>query len=189
VQNFNVRTRAGNKSKGILTAGNRNLPCALGRSGIGIKRVEGDGVTPRGEFLLLELLLRRDRISLRASNFDWHSILPNDGWCDAQGDRNYNRPVKLPYPASHERLFRDDHLYDIVLVMDYNYSQNMGVGGSAAVRFSFILPMMIIGRLRGVWQFPGSICCGFYPVLGQEQLSKFTNSAVSPRRLRKQTAG
>jgi L,D-peptidoglycan transpeptidase YkuD (ErfK/YbiS/YcfS/YnhG family) len=47
-------------------------------------------------------------------------IRPGDGWCDAPADRNYNRPVKLPYPASHERLWRDDALYDLVVVLGYN---------------------------------------------------------------------
>ena len=126
-----IRSKPGDKCKGILTAGNRNLPCALGRSGIGIKRGEGDGITPRGDFHLLNLMVRRERIFLNSSNFDHHIISANDGWCDAVGDRNYNRPVKLPYPASHEKLFRDDHLYDIVLVMDHNFSRHLGVGGSA----------------------------------------------------------
>ena len=139
MQNFNgsalkyitIRTRPGDKCKGILTAGNRKLLCALGRSGIGNKRGEGDGITPRGEFLLLNLMVRRERIFLNSSNFEHHKISAQDGWCDAMGDRNYNRLVKLPYPASHEKLLRDDHLYDIALVMDYNYSRHLGVGGSA----------------------------------------------------------
>ena len=139
MQNFNrpvlnfltVRTKPGEKSKGFLLAANRILPCALGRSGVGTKRGEGDGITPRGDFYLHEMRVRADRISLRAASFSLQPIAQNDGWCDEPGDRNYNKPVQLPYPASHENLYRDDHLYDVVLVMDHNISQHMGVGGSA----------------------------------------------------------
>ena len=105
--------------------------CALGRSGIGIKSGEGDGTTPRGRFRLLGAMIRRDRIAFREAKIDLTSIEKDDGWCDAPGDRNYNRRVALPYAASHEELSRDDHLYDIALVMDFNVSRRMTVGGSA----------------------------------------------------------
>ena len=52
-------------------------------------------------------------------------ISPEDGWCDAPGNSNYNRPVKLPYPHSHEELFRNDRLYDFCLVVDYNISSRI----------------------------------------------------------------
>lgn len=58
-------------------------------------------------------------------------IVRQDGWCDAAGDRNYNRPVRLPYPAGHERLWRDDALYDVVVVLDWNYSHRRPGRGSA----------------------------------------------------------
>ncbi len=139
MQNYNgpslgiihVRTRPGYRSKGLLQAGGRILNCALGRSGIGTKTGEGDGITPRGRFLLLAALIRTDKCPLRRGRIDYHTIRPEDGWCDATGDRNYNRPVDLPYAASHEKLWRDDHLYDVALVMDFNVSQRMSVGGSA----------------------------------------------------------
>jgi len=128
---LHVRKQPGSLTRGLLQAGNRTLTCALGRSGIGIKSGEGDGVTPRGEFDILYAMVRPDRTRLRPLQFDVHEITKTDGWCDAAGERNYNRPVQLPYPHSHERLSRDDHLYDVVLVMDYNISQRMSVGGSA----------------------------------------------------------
>ncbi|KAF0979471.1 hypothetical protein FDP41_001814 [Naegleria fowleri] len=43
------------------------------------------------------------------------------GWCDDMFDEmHYNRLVRLPIPSSHEKLWRDDDLYDIVLVLGYN---------------------------------------------------------------------
>ncbi|MEP0943217.1 MAG: L,D-transpeptidase family protein [Rhizobiaceae bacterium] len=131
-----VKPRPGYPAEGLLQAGNRTLRCALGRSGIGIKRGEGDGVTPLGRFRLLGTMIRAERVPLRSAAIDLTSIMPTDGWCDEPGDRNYNRPVTLPYPASHENLAREDHLYDVVLVMDYNISQRITArGGGSAIFF------------------------------------------------------
>jgi L,D-peptidoglycan transpeptidase YkuD (ErfK/YbiS/YcfS/YnhG family) len=45
---------------------------------------------------------------------------PDDGWCDAPDDPSYNRPVTLPYPASAERMWRDDSVYDLVVILGHN---------------------------------------------------------------------
>jgi L,D-peptidoglycan transpeptidase YkuD (ErfK/YbiS/YcfS/YnhG family) len=58
-------------------------------------------------------------------------LRPTDGWCDAPADRNYNRPVRHPYPASAETLWRDDSLYDIVVVLDCNFTSRARNRGSA----------------------------------------------------------
>lgn len=126
-----VRKRPGFISQGWLTAGHRILPCALGRSGLGIKRREGDGITPIGTFGLLETRIRADRFAAANVQLPASAIAPGDGWCDAAGERDYNRPVQLPYSKSHECLWRDDHLYDCLIVMDFNILRHMRVGGSA----------------------------------------------------------
>jgi L,D-peptidoglycan transpeptidase YkuD (ErfK/YbiS/YcfS/YnhG family) len=59
------------------------------------------------------------------------AIRRHDGWCDASADRNYNRPVRLPYAASAERLWREDALYDVVVVLDYNKRPRVRGRGSA----------------------------------------------------------
>jgi L,D-peptidoglycan transpeptidase YkuD (ErfK/YbiS/YcfS/YnhG family) len=58
-------------------------------------------------------------------------IAANDGWCDAPADKNYNLPVKLPYPASAEELWRADALYDIVVVLGFNDAPVVAGKGSA----------------------------------------------------------
>ena len=81
-------------------------------------------------------MIRAERIGLRSLAIDLSQILPTDGWCDSPGDRNYNRPVNLPYPTSHEKLCRKDHLYDVALVMDYNISRRLTAkGGGSAIFF------------------------------------------------------
>lgn len=115
-----VRSLSPSATVGTLCHGALWFRCALGRAGIKARKREGDGATPLGTFALLEVLYRRDRIAPPRTALPTRAIAPNDGWCDAVDDRNYNRPVVLPYPASAENLWRDDHLYDIVVVLDHN---------------------------------------------------------------------
>lgn len=119
------------RSKGILSAGNRQFPCALGRSGITAGGFEGDGATPAGNYKFLEAWYRSDREILRPSGLTINRITRDSGWCDAPVDRNYNRAVKLPYPASHEKMCREDRLYDWCLVFDHNMSKRSHNLGSA----------------------------------------------------------
>jgi L,D-peptidoglycan transpeptidase YkuD (ErfK/YbiS/YcfS/YnhG family) len=105
-------------------------PCAVGVGDIGEKRREGDGITPVGVWPLRRLLYRADRVAPRTS-LPLSPIAPDDGWCDAPGDPSYNRPVMLPYPASAERLWREDALYDLVLVVGFNDAPVVDGKGSA----------------------------------------------------------
>ncbi len=126
-----VRQCGSNKSKGLIFAGSRYISCALGRSGISTKKREGDGATPVGTFRILYGFYRADRVLHLSAGI---SLLQNSktfGWCDEPGDRNYNRLVKLPYSGRHEKLWREDHLYDYCLVLDQNYSKRMRGMGSA----------------------------------------------------------
>ena len=104
---------------------------AIGPGGIGVKGGEGDGITPLGSFVVREIFYRADRIARPDVKLPLHVIAPDDGWCDAPGDTNYNRLVKLPYRASAEILWRDDALYDLVAVLGYNDNPVVPGKGSA----------------------------------------------------------
>ena len=118
-------------SQGKLCLLSRHLPCAIGRGGRRPKQREGDGITPLGRWPVREVLYRADRIIRPRTTLPVKTIRPDDGWCDAPTDGNYNRPVKLPYPVSHERLWRDDSLYDLVVVLGYNDRPRSLARGSA----------------------------------------------------------
>lgn len=105
--------------------------CAIGPAGIARKLSEGDGVTPLGVFPLREIFYRADRIAKPKSVLPARAIAQDDGWGDAPGDKNYNRLVKLPYPASAEHLWRDDHIYDLVAVIGFNDDPVVADKGSA----------------------------------------------------------
>lgn len=120
--------RAG-EPRGLLRVGANFWECAVGRGGVGAKRREGDGVTPIGRFAILSWLRRKDR--WRSGFAGENGIGPRDGWCDDPGSRNYNRPVRLPTPVSAENLWREDHLYDVVGILDYNIRPRTMGRGSA----------------------------------------------------------
>src|SRR4051812_950150 len=108
------------RRRGCLVAGPLVLPCALGRSGTTHDKREGDGATPVGRFRALQAFYRPDRLRRPKTRLIVSRIDGRDGWCDEPRDRNYNRPVRLPYPARHERMCREDELYDAVVDLAYN---------------------------------------------------------------------
>lgn len=126
-----VRRRPGERTKGVLLAGGRALPVALGRSGPALRKREGDGATPVGRFRILQVLYRPDRVARPRTRLPVRPIAPDDGWSDDPADRRYNRPVKLPRATSHERMWRADGLYDLVLVIDHNQAPRVPGLGSA----------------------------------------------------------
>ena len=105
--------------------------CALGRSGVRVDKHEGDGATPVGRYALKRLLYRADRLMPPATKLPIWPTAKDDGWCDAPDDANYNRPVKLPYPASAENMWREDSLYDLVVVLGHNDDPVVPYAGSA----------------------------------------------------------
>ncbi len=107
------------------------FPCTLGRGGISAFKREGDGATPLGTFRPLYGYFRQGRLGRRQTRLVMTAIDEDMGWCDAPQDRNYNRPVRLPYGASHEAMLRGDELYDICIVLDWNMRQRRRGRGSA----------------------------------------------------------
>lgn len=119
------------KARGELFCGGRRYPCALGRSGLSPDKREGDGATPIGAWPLRRLYHRPDRLVLPSCGLPTIALTPEDGWCDAPAHSLYNRHVSLPFEASHERLWRADDLYDLILVPGFNDDPVVPGKGSA----------------------------------------------------------
>jgi len=107
---------------GRFQLADRWTACALGRGGViaAADKREGDGATPLGVWPMRRVLYRPDRGPAPVTALPTMAISLEDGWCDDMGDAAYNRPVGLPYPARCERMWREDGLYDIVVVLAHN---------------------------------------------------------------------
>lgn len=116
---------------GRVTFGDRTYSANLGRGGIVEDKVEGDGGTPAGIWPLRRILYRPDRLAAPTTGLPVAPIGRHDGWCDDPRDPSYNRPVTLPFIASHEVMWRDDHLYDVVVVVGHNDDPPEAGRGSA----------------------------------------------------------
>ncbi|MCF6200017.1 MAG: L,D-transpeptidase family protein [Hyphomicrobiaceae bacterium] len=131
MQNFILYPRPQSQTEGRLVTARRAYNCQLGRAGRRPFKREGDGATPIGSWRTLYVLYRGDRLARPHTRLPIKMINTQDGWCDEPLDRNYNRPVQLPYTNSAENLWRDDHAYDLIVVLDYNLSRRSLNKGSA----------------------------------------------------------
>ena len=112
--------------------GNKTWRCAVGRGGIAPNKREGDGVSPLGCWPIRRIFYRTDRLHTAPSKaFACTPIDRQDGWCDAPDHPDYNRLVRLPFASSHEEMWRDDHLYDVVVVLGHNDDPVVPGAGSA----------------------------------------------------------
>ncbi len=105
--------------------------CVLGRNGVTDEKWEGDGYTPSGAYSLREIFYRRDRVTNLRTKLPTREITKLDGWCDDPEHELYNRLVRLPINASHEKLWRTDNCYDIIVVLDHNSDPVVPYRGSA----------------------------------------------------------
>ena len=119
------------KKSGYLKYKNLKFRCALGKAGIKKKEREGDNVTPKGTFKITKIYYRHDKIKNIKTFIKKIKIKKNMGWCDDSTSSFYNRQIELPSQLSHERLYRNDNLYDLILVLNYNTNPIIKNKGSA----------------------------------------------------------
>lgn len=144
-----VRAPQSNSTRhlGRLLIGGRAFPCALGKSGIAALKREGDGATPRATLPILAGRYRADRVQRPSTHGSfWSRIEKDAGWCDASFTPAYNQSVTLPHTASHEVMTREDHLYDRLIVLDWNMRVKAQLRGSAIF---FHQARVIDGQLQG----------------------------------------
>ena len=130
IETLRVLARPG-RARGLLIAGPLRIPCALGPAGVVRDKREGDGGTPAGRFRLLWGYFRPDRPRPPAGGVPLRPLRRESGWCEDPASRNYNRPVRAPSRDATDRMWRRDGLYDLVFVLDQNFSQRAKGRGSA----------------------------------------------------------
>lgn len=106
--------------EGFVVCHGHKWRCALGRGGISAHKVEGDGVSPAGTWTLGRVFYRADRLEAPKTGLDVIVTRPEWGWCDDPNHADYNALITLPHPANHEKMWRDDAVYDVVVEILYN---------------------------------------------------------------------
>ena len=110
---------------------NLKFKCTLGRAGIGKKKVEGDNITPVGIYKILNVYYRSDRIKKLNTKFKIYQIKKDMGWCDDPKSKEYNQLIKIPSNYTHEKLYRKDNIYNLILALNYNMKTIIKNKGSA----------------------------------------------------------
>lgn len=126
-----VQADSAETSLGWATLGGRRWRCTLGAGGVREDKLEGDAATPAGEFPLRRIYFRNDRVVLPKVALPARPINEHDGWCDDPRAPTYNRLVHIPNDWSAEKMWREDGLYDLVVVVGYNDNPPEGEWGSA----------------------------------------------------------
>jgi L,D-peptidoglycan transpeptidase YkuD (ErfK/YbiS/YcfS/YnhG family) len=119
------------KKTGYLKYKNFKYRCSLGKSGIQKKKEEGDNITPKGTFKLTKVYYRSDRIANVKTLLRKYKIKKNMGWCDDSENKFYNKLIRIPSSIKHEKLYRKDDLYDIIVPLNYNMNPTIKNRGSA----------------------------------------------------------
>lgn len=126
-----VRASPRDRLKALVQFGPLTFQAALGRGGVTSFKREGDGGTPRARMAVLSGFRKGGMLTPDSAGLKLRRVGCRDGWCDAPDHARYNRPVRLPFPASHETLLRNDVLYDFGFVLDWNiHSRRRGMGSA-----------------------------------------------------------
>ena len=115
----------------FLIYNNYKVKCALGKRGIGNKKKEGDFITPKGLYKIKFILYRKDRVKKIQTKHKKIIIKKNMGWCDDPKSHKYNKLVSLPFNYGYEILYKKNHVYDIILILNYNMNPIKRNKGSA----------------------------------------------------------
>ena len=117
-------------NKKYLTFNNYKAKCSIGKRGIGLKKKEGDLITPKGKYKIKFILYRKDRVKIQ-SKIKKIVIKKEMGWCDDPNSKQYNKLIKLPSVYNYEKLYKKENVYDIIIVLNYNMNPTVKNKGSA----------------------------------------------------------
>jgi len=116
---------------GFLIFYKNRFKCSFGKEGFTKKKREGDLKTPIGYFKIIKCYYRSDRIKKLTTKLRLIKITKKMGWCDDPLSPKYNKLVQIPSKYRYEKLFKKDHTYDIILVLNYNTNPVTKNKGSA----------------------------------------------------------
>ena len=178
-----VQVETADSSRAWATLGERRWRCVVGAGGVREDKVEGDGATPAGAYPLRHIYFRNDRLVLPKVRLPARPIAEHDGWCDDPRSPAYNRLVRIPNEWSHEKMWREDGLYDLVVVVGYNDDPPEGEWGSAIFLH---IARADMGPTRGCIAFSREDLLELVVLLGPEtrlRIASLSAADERPRRL------
>ena len=119
------------KNKDKLIIDDFKLKCCIGKNGVKKQKIEGDNSTPKGIFTIGTVYYRKDRVIKPTTNLKTKVIKPETGWCNNPNQKSYNKEIKIKKNIGYEKLFRKDHKYDYLIVINYNSKKIIPGKGSA----------------------------------------------------------
>ena len=119
------------KNKDNLIIDDFKFKCCIGKNGVKKQKIEGDNSTPKGTFTIGTFYYREDRVIKPFTNLKAKIIKPNTGWCNDSKKKSYNKEIKIEKKIRCEKLFRQDHKYDYLIVINYNIKKTLPDRGSA----------------------------------------------------------
>ena len=119
------------KNKHTLQIDDFYLKCSIGKNGISKKKKEGDKKTPVGIFSIQHLYFRKDKLKRPETSLKCVEIKKNMGWCDdVSYSKKYNKLIKINKNIHHEKLYRKDFKYDLLIPIKYNFERSVIGKGS-----------------------------------------------------------
>ena len=128
--NFYVK-RSHRKNIAYVYHEKKKFVCFVGKNGIGSKKREGDLITPRGKFKLKKVFYKKKELNKIKTRIPKTEIKKNFAWCTDSNNKSYNSLISKPIGCDCEDMFRKDSLYDIIIVLDFNYTLPIKYRGSA----------------------------------------------------------
>ena len=119
------------KNKDTLLLDEFKFKCSLGKKGTTFNKIEGDLKTPKGTYSIGSLFYRKDKVVRLSTKLKKIPIKKNMYWCNDINSKYYNKLITSPKKGKHEKMFRSDSKYDLVIVINYNTKNIIKNRGSA----------------------------------------------------------
>ena len=119
------------KNKHTLKFDDFYFRCSIGKKGTTLNKSEGDKKTPKGIYSIEHLYYRNDRLNKPITKLKCIPIKKNMGWCDdIKNQKNYNKLIQINKKIKHEKLYRNDQKYDLLIPIKYNFTKRVTGNGS-----------------------------------------------------------
>ncbi len=112
------------KNKQTLQIDEFKFKCSIGKNGTSSNKREGDKKTPKGIYSIENLYYRADRLIKPHTKLKTIKIENFHGWCDdIKSPSKYNKLIRTNDKVKHEKLYRRDNKYNLLIPIKYNFKK------------------------------------------------------------------